>query len=135
VRTAAAAVPLDNRLVERTAQILSADQIVRANTAWRRARVCLVADGDVAATLLVDHGSVRVGAPGEGGDLPDVVIAGRAQQWQAILGGLHGGLHRAWRYQLLEFGGDPATTFDLWKTIWRLGDALVAAGRERAHAV
>lgn len=123
--------PLGAELVKRAAQILNEDQIVRANTAWRRARVSLVANGELAATLLVDRGSVRVATPQEGGELPEVVIAGREADWQAILDGLHGGLHRAWRYKLLEFGGgDPATTFDLWKTIWRLGDALVAAGRE-----
>ena len=66
---------------------------------------------------------------GSSGD-PQVRIRGSSEDWQPILRGLRGGRHRAFRHRLLAFEGDAVATLTLWKTIWRLGEALAEAERE-----
>ncbi|TYK43087.1 hypothetical protein [Actinomadura decatromicini] len=97
---------------------------------WRSARICLRETPGPDLWLVVDRGTVRRAGDGrDGADLKQIRIAGTAAEWKPILDGLHGGLHRAWRYHLLRFEGDPVALLDLWKTIWRLGDALADAYR------
>jgi hypothetical protein len=127
---------VDAQLVERAVAMLAEDPVVRASSRWRRARICLVEAGAPEQALVVDRGTVRraTGDDAAAG-LPEIRIGGSREQWTPILEGRHGGLHRAWRYRELDFGGDPVAAFDLWKTVWRLGDALARAAAEARRAV
>ncbi|MES2940752.1 MAG: SCP2 sterol-binding domain-containing protein [Pseudomonadota bacterium] len=111
----------------RLAQLLQADPVATAACRHHTATYGLRCD-DALVLVTAERGhvsAVRAAGPAQ----PDITIAGTASQWQGILQGLHGGLHRAWRYKLLDFSGDAVTMMFLWKFMWRMGDALVAVRR------
>jgi len=122
---------LTKRIRDRVIALLDADSVVAENSRWRIACYELVC-GSESIALVVDDGGVRSVANIELQSTPVIKISGTEDQWRTVLDGLHGGLHRAWRYRLLDFDGDPLVMMSLWKTLWRLGEALVAAQREAA---
>ncbi|TMR04935.1 hypothetical protein ETD83_07765 [Actinomadura soli] len=118
---------LTGDLLDRAIVLLEADP---QRDRWRSARIGLSETPGPDLLLVVDRGTVRRAGDGQdGADLKQIRIVGTADEWKPILAGLHGGLHRAWRYHLLRFEGDSVALLDLWKTIWRLGDALADAYR------
>ena len=78
----------------------------------------------------VADGRVQLVENGGSSQDPRVCIRGSSEDWRPVLRGLRGGLHRAFRHRLLTFDGDAVATLMLWKTIWRLGEALAEAGQE-----
>jgi putative sterol carrier protein len=62
---------------------------------------------------------------------PRVIISGSYENWLKIVNGLPGGLHRAFRHRILKFEGDYVTMLGIWKTIWRLGEALSSSRKEK----
>jgi len=66
---------------------------------------------------------------------PTVEISGNKENWTLVISGLHGGLHRAFRHKILKFEGDPVTMLSIWKTLWRVGEALSVAYKEESHAL
>lgn len=59
-------------------------------------------------------------------------ISGSLDDWQPILDGQQGGLHRAWRHQRLAFQGDRVALMRSYKMVWRLGDLLAGEGPDDA---
>lgn len=57
-----------------------------------------------------------------------VGIVGTAAQWDVIWQGLPGGLHRAWRQELLEFRGSELALLRHYPMFWRLGELMVTTG-------
>ncbi|MBB6453708.1 putative sterol carrier protein [Salirhabdus euzebyi] len=66
---------------------------------------------------------------------PLVIVSGSAEDWDKIIRGIHGGMHRAFRHKILKFDGDPVAMLSIWKTIWRIGESLKLASEESSHAV
>ncbi len=120
---------LTTELLRRVEAGLDGDPIVASNARWYGATLTLVCD-DRSWDFRVADGRMKLAE--DGGSLrdPRVVIRGGSEDWQPIVRGLRGGLHRAFRHRLLAFEGDAVATLTLWKTIWRLGEALAEAGRE-----
>lgn len=61
-----------------------------------------------------------------------VRISGSVGDWQPILDGQQGGLHRAWRHQRLAFDGDRTALMRHYKMVWRLGTLLAERGSDDA---
>jgi len=57
-------------------------------------------------------------------DKADVTIAGTTENWLLVLQGLDGGIHRAFRHEVLHFYGNYFVMLNLWKVIWRIGENL-----------
>lgn len=119
---------LTTELLRRVEARLDGDPVVASNAKWYRATLTLVCD-DLSWNYRVADGRVKLVEGGSPRD-PQVVIRGGSGDWRPILQGLRGGLHRAFRHRLLAFEGDAVATLTLWKTIWRLGEALAEAGQE-----
>ena len=107
---------------------LNEDPIVASNTKWYRATLRLVCD-EQSWDFAVAEGRVNLTEDRASSTGPLVSIRGSSDDWRPVLGGMRGGLHRAFRHRLLVFEGDAVTTLLLWKTIWRLGEALGEAGK------
>jgi hypothetical protein len=107
---------------------LNEDPIVASNTIWYRATLRLVCDEE-SWDFVVAEGHVNLADDHVWSADPLVSIRGSSDDWRPVLGGLRGGLHRAFRHRLLVFEGDAVATLLLWKTIWRLGEALGEAGK------
>ena len=120
---------LSRTLLERTAEILNDDPFVKENTKRCKATLYLACENNKFA-LAFDNGKVRLLADGESGADPVVSISGNKENWNKIISGLPGGLHRAFRHKLLRFEGDATTMLTIWKTIWRLGEALANENKE-----
>jgi hypothetical protein len=118
---------LTTELLRRVEARLNEDPVVASNSRWYRATLTLVCD-DRSWNLRVADGSVKLVEDGGSSQDPRVRIRGSSEDWRPILQGLRGGLHRAFRHRLLAFEGDAVATLTLWKTIWRLGEALAEAG-------
>lgn len=111
---------------------LNNDPIVALDAKWHRAILTLTCDSE-SRSFSVSQGHVKLIDNGDGEGmcrLPRIHISGSAERWQPILSGLHGGLHRAFRHRLLAFDGDAVAMMSLWKTVWRLGEALHLASVE-----
>lgn len=111
-------------------------------------------DTAAAALLRVRHGEV-VGLERRSGEAPQtpqpsraapseasqtgrrggVTLVADADVWRALRAGLHGGLHRAWRHQMVRFDGDPELIFAHWLLLWRLGANLRDRGPQAEPAV
>lgn len=87
-------------------------------TGWLQMRA---ADGTDTPVLTVTAGA---GEPDEWA----IGIAGTAEQWESIWSGLPGGLHRAWRQQLLEFFGPQEPLLAHYPMVWQLGELMVTTG-------
>ncbi len=120
---------LTTELLHRAEASLNEDPIVASNIRWYTATLTLVCD-DRSWDYCVADGRVKLVEDGGSSRDPQVRIRGSSEDWQPILRGLRGGLHRAFRHRLLAFEGDAVATLTLWKTIWRLGEALAEAERE-----
>lgn len=120
---------LTTELLRRVEANLNEDPVVASNTRWYTARLTLVCN-DRSWDYRVANGRVKLVEDGGSSRDPQVRIRGSSEDWQPVLRGLRGGLHRAFRHRLLAFEGDAVATLTLWKTIWRLGEALAEAGRE-----
>lgn len=120
---------LTTELLHRVEVSLNKDPIVASNARWYTATLTLVCD-DRSWDYRVADGRVKLMEDGGSSRDPQVRIRGSSEDWQPILRGLRGGLHRAFRHRLLAFEGDAVATLTLWKTIWRLGEALAEAERE-----
>lgn len=83
--------------------------------------------GPHAAWLDVVSGEVRAVGAAAADDCV-IRLRGELSAWQQIWDGLPGGLHRAWRHQLLQFQGDQSALMRHYKMVWRLGDLMHAAG-------
>jgi len=106
---------------------LNEDPIVASNTVWYRATLRLVCDGE-SWDFVVAEGHVNLAEDQVSSADSLVSIRGSSDDWRPVLEGLRGGLHRAFRHRLLTFEGDAVAMLLLWKTIWRLGEALGEAG-------
>jgi hypothetical protein len=120
---------LTTELLHRVEASLNEDPIVASNARWYTATLTLVCD-DQSWDFRVADGRVKLVEDGGSSRDPQVRIRGSSEDWQPVLRGLRGGLHRAFRHRLLAFEGDAVATLTLWKTIWRLGEALAKAERE-----
>ena len=120
---------LKTDLLRRAEANLNRDPIVTANTRWYRARLTLVCDADQWDFDIAD-GWVKPMDNKDSSCHPQIRIRGNSEDCQPILQRLRGGLHRAFRHKLLSLEGYAVATLTLWKTIWRLGEALVAVGKE-----
>ena len=120
---------LTTELLRRVEARLNEDPVVASNARWYRATLTLVCD-DRSWDFRVADGRVNLVEDGGSSEDPRVLLRGSSEDWRPILRGLRGGLHRAFRHRLLAFEGDAVATLTLWKTIWRLGEALAEAGRE-----
>jgi SCP-2 sterol transfer family protein len=120
---------LTTELLRRVEASLNEDPVVAANARWYTARLTLVCD-DRSWDYRVADGRVKLVEDGGSSRDPQVRIRGSSEDWQPVLRGLRGGLHRAFRHRLLAFEGDAVAMLTLWKTIWRLGEALAEAERE-----
>ncbi|MET4491222.1 hypothetical protein [Bradyrhizobium sp. LA7.1] len=110
---------------------IGADPVVRANTRYGRLPLVLGADDASAFRIILDRGRLLGLTDWTADDERNAVfVSGSVQQWQHAFG-LHGGLHRAWRYRLLAFTGDQVRMMTFWKTIWRVGEALQKIAKER----
>jgi 3-hydroxyisobutyrate dehydrogenase-like beta-hydroxyacid dehydrogenase len=120
---------LTTELLRRVEARLNEDPVVASNARWYRATLTLVCDEHSWDYRVADG---RVQLVEDGGPSQDsrVRIRGSSEAWRPVLRGLRGGLHRAFRHRLLTFDGDAVATLMLWKTIWRLGEALAEAGQE-----
>lgn len=118
---------LTKDLLRRVEARLNEDPIVASNARWYRATLTLVCD-DEPWHFAVAEGRVNLTDDRVSSEGPRVSIRGSSNDWRPILGGLRGGLHRAFRHRLLAFEGDAVATLILWKTIWRLGEALGEEG-------
>lgn len=112
--------------VRRAVQLLRDDRIAVAASRHHSAIYALTCPAYDTQYVFVDRGEIRLPHADE---IPaaDITIDGEEWQWQLVLAGLHGGLHRAWRYKLLNFTGDAVRMMFLWKFMWRLSESLVAA--------
>lgn len=120
----------NDRLVSEVERLIASDPIVRANTRFGRLALVLAADDSSALRVVVDRGRlVPLQEWGQDDERSAVLISGGADKWRVVLDGLHGGLHRAWRYRLLQFSGDQVRMMTFWKTIWRVSEALQKAAR------
>lgn len=120
---------LTTELLRRVEARLNGDPVVASNARWYRATLTLVCD-DYSWDYRVADGRVKLVEDGGSSQDPRVRIRGSSEDWRPVLRGLRGGLHRAFRHRLLAFEGDAVATLTLWKTIWRLGEALAGAGQE-----
>jgi len=120
---------LTTELLRRVEASLDEDPIVASNARWYRATLSLVCD-DRTWDYRVADGHVKLVEDGSSSRDPQIRIRGSSEDWQPILQGLRGGLHRAFRHKLLAFEGDAVAMLTLWKTIWRLGEALSEVGQE-----
>jgi hypothetical protein len=85
--------------------------------------IVLLRVGPDAAWVHIQLG--KVVSIGEGNPaVHQIEIDGPAEAWDDILDGLRGGLHRAWRHQLLRFAGDRVLYMQHYKAFWRLGELL-----------
>lgn len=120
---------LTTDLLRRVEDRLNEDPVVASNASWYKARLRLACD-DESWDFAVADGHVNLTDDVDSSPDPVVLIRGSSDDWRPVLGGLRGGLHRAFRHRLLAFEGDAVATLILWKTIWRLGEALAEAGEE-----
>jgi 3-hydroxyisobutyrate dehydrogenase-like beta-hydroxyacid dehydrogenase len=120
---------LTTELLRRIEAKLNEDPVVVSNARWYRATLRLVCD-EHSWDYRVADGRVQLVEDGGSSQDPQVRIRGSSEDWRPVLRGLRGGLHRAFRHRLLTFDGDAVATLMLWKTIWRLGEALAEAGQE-----
>jgi 3-hydroxyisobutyrate dehydrogenase-like beta-hydroxyacid dehydrogenase len=120
---------LTTELLRRIEAKLNEDPVVVSNARWYRATLRLVCD-EHSWDYRVADGRVQLVEDGGSSQDPQVRIWGSSEDWRPVLRGLRGGLHRAFRHRLLTFDGDAVATLMLWKTIWRLGEALAEAGQE-----
>src|SRR5215212_6439595 len=119
---------LTTELLRRIEAKLNEDPVVVSNARWYRATLRLVCD-EHSWDYRVADGRVQLVEDGGSSQDPQVRIRGSSEDWRPVLRGLRGGLHRALRHRLLTFDGDAVATLMLWKTIWRLGEALAEAGQ------
>ena len=120
-------------LVSRSVKYLNDDPFFKENVRFYNFILCLeceedryyynVSDGKI--TVLDANDDLRA----------DVVISGNQENWGKIIDGMQGGMHRAFRHKMLHFSGNPAIMLSVWKTIWRIGEALTKANEEETHAV
>jgi 3-hydroxyisobutyrate dehydrogenase len=120
---------LTTELLRRVETRLNEDPVVVSNARWYRATLMLVCDEHTWDYRVAD-GRVQMVEDGGSSQDPQVRIRGSSEDWRPVLLGLRGGLHRAFRHRLLTFDGDAVATLMLWKTIWRLGEALAEAGQK-----
>lgn len=120
---------MTTELLHRAEARLNEDPVVASNARWYTATLTLVCD-DRSWSYRVADGRVELVEDGGSPRDPQVRIRGGSEDWRPILLGLRGGLHRAFRHRLLVFEGDAVATLTLWKTIWRLGEALAEVGQE-----
>lgn len=98
---------------------------------WFSARVVL-RRGDEVVWLVFRHGNVVASGRSEPDDLagtgqstPTIALVGDDHGWAQVLEGLPGGLHRAWRQQLIQFDADPVDVLRNYRAIWHLGEVMV----------
>ena len=120
---------LTTELLRRVEARLNEDPVVVSNARWYRATLMLVCDEHTWDYRVAD-GRVQMVEDGGSSQDPQVRIRGSSEDWWPVLRGLRGGLHRAFRHRLLTFDGDAVAMLMLWKTIWRLGEALAEAGQK-----
>ncbi len=120
---------LTTGLLQQVAARLNADSVVASNARWYRATLTLVCDEE-SWHFTVAEGRVNLTDDHALSTAPVVSIRGNSDDWRPVLRGLRGGLHRAFRHKLLVFEGDPVAMLSLWKTIWRLGEALSEVSEE-----
>jgi len=119
---------LTKTLLMQVETIMNADPFVTLNIKRARLTLELICGSDEFA-FAIEDGILRLLRENETTPGPRVTIAGSADNWVKIIDGLHGGLHRAFRHKLLRFDGDAASMLTIWKTNWRLGEALAEAGK------
>ena len=117
----------NTNLITRVIDLLNNDQMVYNNTKWYTFNLVLKTES-TQCQLTIQRGQVSLKNIPE--KLPEIIITGSNENWNKILNGLPGGLHRAFRHRLLEFSGDPIIMLSVWKTIYRLGVALAQAKEE-----
>jgi 3-hydroxyisobutyrate dehydrogenase-like beta-hydroxyacid dehydrogenase len=120
---------LTTELLRRVEARLNEDPVVVSNARWYSATLMLVCDEHTWDYRVAD-GRVQMVEDGGSSQDPQVRIRGSSEDWRPVLRGLRGGLHRAFRHRLLTFDGDAVAMLMLWKTIWRLGEALAEAGQK-----
>jgi hypothetical protein len=120
---------LNTDLLKRAEAILRRDPVVVENVRWHDASITLVCDAK-RWTFGVREGRMALEADERLREQPEILIRGRSEDWRPLLRGLQGGLHRAFRHKLLTFEGDAVAMLTLWKTVWRVGEAISLASKE-----
>jgi hypothetical protein len=120
---------LNTDLLKRAEAILRRDPVVAENVRWHDASITLVCDAK-RWTFEVREGQITLEANERPREQPEILIRGRSEDWQPLLRGMQGGLHRAFRHKLLAFEGDAVAMLTLWKTVWRVGESISLASKE-----